>query len=90
MTGVQTCALPILHAVGSKFVVLDGPLFQIALPPQYIGHPFYVKLQSFNIYNTEVQDLSTAVPYYYTPMGIGFGIQVFGGNGSIVANAVVI
>jgi hypothetical protein len=51
------------------FVGTGGNYFETSLPPAYIGSKFYVKAQSFNIFNQVDQDLSTCVAYVYNTQG---------------------
>lgn len=81
--------IALAHGIGSKFLLITDTFTQIQLPPQYVGQMFYVKLQSFNIFNSDIQDLSSCIPYFFTPRGVGFGIQFYGGGGALVANALV-
>jgi hypothetical protein len=61
------------HAIGSLFARLDDTTFGFVLPPPYVGHTVYMKLQSFNNYNSSsgMQDLSTCAVYSFVPSGIG-------------------
>lgn len=58
---------PRLFSAGSEFLFLgsNSNFFETALPPQYVGKTFFVKLQSFNVFNTASQDLSTLFAYQY-------------------------
>lgn len=51
------------------FVGTSGNFFETALPPQYVGKTFYVKLQSFNVFNTTFEDLDTCQIYEYVAVG---------------------
>ncbi len=62
------------HAVGSAFLRLDADVFKYDLPQSYVGVPLYLKLASFNIYGSAVQDLSACTAYSYTPAGTGYFI----------------
>ena len=50
---------------------VDSDVFSYNLPTGFIGVPIYVKLQSFNIFGTMVEDLSECTVYTYTPSGAG-------------------
>jgi hypothetical protein len=61
---------------GSQFlyVGMDSNIFETNLPSSYVGMIIYVKLQSFNVFNSTVQDLSDCVAYQWlatspTPVG---------------------
>lgn len=60
------------HASGSLFSRLDTSTTKISLPNKYIDVYLYLKFQSYNIYGSAVEDLSTCVVYNYTPTGAGF------------------
>ena len=64
-----TAASP--HETGSLFARLDNSMFGLPLPPPYVGVKLYIKLQSFNVFNAGVQELSDATPYTFMPSGIG-------------------
>ncbi len=57
------------HAPGAPFARLDGAVFAYDLPLQYVGRTVYLKLQSYNVFGSGVQDLSTCAVYSYTPTG---------------------
>lgn len=56
---------------GSQFLFVgaNANFFEAALPPQFVGHNLYVKLQVYNIFRNWLQDLSTCVPYQYLVNG---------------------
>lgn len=58
-------------AAGSQFLYIgtDANIFETALPPQYVGNSFYVKLQSFNIFNNFTADLGLCAPFVYIATG---------------------
>ena len=51
--------------VGSQFLYVgqNANYFETALPPNYIGQNFWVKLQSFNNFSSFVEDLADCVAY---------------------------
>ncbi len=53
--------------IGSRFLFLgsSGNFFETPVQPQYIGKTFYVKAQSYNVFNNAVQDLSDCVAYQF-------------------------
>jgi Putative phage tail protein len=63
--------MPSTHASGVPFVRVDDSIFQYPLPISYIGVPIYIKLQSFNSFGLETEDLSECTAYTYTPTGAG-------------------
>ena len=62
---------PAAHAAGARFARLDGAVFKYTLPTAYIGTNLTLKFQSFNIWGSAVQDLSTCAAYTITPVGSG-------------------
>jgi hypothetical protein len=61
-----------LQASASPFCLLDDlSIFKFDLPPQFIGVPLYIKLQSFNVFGLNQQPLSSCAVYNYTPTGAG-------------------
>ncbi|KAF2991165.1 phage tail protein [Methylocystis sp. MJC1] len=62
---------PLAHASGAAFARLDGAVAAFALPPNYIGKTLYLKFQSFNVFGSGWQDVSTLTVYTYTPTGNG-------------------
>jgi hypothetical protein len=59
------------HPSGNGFCFIDNYIFQGPLPTNLVGTEVYVKLQSFNLYHNETQDISTCTAYTYTPTGAG-------------------
>lgn len=66
-------SLPASHATGAPFARLDDAIFAYDLPANYIGQTIYLKFQSFNVFGSGVQDLSTCTAYPYTASGSGVG-----------------
>lgn len=67
---------PRFFGAGSRFLYIGGAItgvglnsatsfFEVALPPAYVGKTFWVKPQSFNIFNTTTQELIDTVAYQY-------------------------
>lgn len=56
---------------GSQFLYVGSSsnIFETNLPAAYVGQSFWVKPQSFNVYNNAVEDLSTTPAYRYTATG---------------------
>lgn len=67
------------HTTSSTYGRLDSSAFIAPLPPAYISIPLHFKFQSFNIFQQQLQDLSTCTVYTYTPLGTGSG----GGTGGV-------
>lgn len=75
------------HAIGAFFTRFDlsetdrgtNSVLVWNLPPQYVGVPFALKLQSFNNFGNALEDISTVTAYSYTPSGAGYG----GGTGAV-------
>jgi hypothetical protein len=59
------------HATGAAFARVDDRIESIALPPQYVGVPLWIKLPSFNLIGQQAQDPSMLEAYTYTPTGAG-------------------
>jgi hypothetical protein len=59
------------HASGAPFARLDNAVVPYTLPENWIGVPLYFKFQSFNVFGSGVQELSTCAVYNYTPSGAG-------------------
>ena len=57
------------HAVNSKFMRLDGAVFRYAVPTNMLGKTLYVKLPAYNVYGTQLQDLSSVTAYSYAVTG---------------------
>jgi hypothetical protein len=70
---------PGAHLTATQFAKLDDGIGKFVLPTAYIGDPIYVKLQSFNNFGQEIQDISTCTAYPYTPSGASYG----GGAGGV-------
>ncbi|MHB8885800.1 MAG: phage tail protein [Methylovirgula sp.] len=64
-------SLPASHASGASFARLDDAIFKYDLAANYIGQTIYLKFQSFNVFGSGLQDLSTCVAYTYIPSGAG-------------------
>jgi hypothetical protein len=62
---------PTGHASSAAFYRLDNALLRKTLPSQYIGQTLYFKLQSFNVFGSGLQELSTCTAYSYVPTGQG-------------------
>lgn len=62
---------PAMHGIGAFFYRLDSAVVKYDLPQQYIGVPLYLKFQSYNVFGSGVEDLSTCAVYTYTPSGEG-------------------
>lgn len=67
------------HTTGALFGRLDDALFVFPLPADFIGVPLKIKLQSFNTFGNQLQDITTCTVYSYTPAGTGYG----GGSGGV-------
>jgi len=69
------------HSVGEFFSRIDlgevgtppNSVLTYNLPPQYIGAPFAVKFQSFNVFGNATEDISTVTEFVYSPTGAGYG-----------------
>lgn len=62
------------HGIGSNFARFgpnDPSVFKYKYPKSFIGQTIYIKLQSFNLFGQELQDLSTLTAYTYVPTGAG-------------------
>ena len=61
-----------LFSAGSKFMFLGDSTtyFEGALPPQYVGVTFWVKLQSFNIFHNYTVPLEDCVSFQYQAGGV--------------------
>ncbi|WP_294538110.1 phage tail protein [uncultured Rhodoblastus sp.] len=66
------------HAAGATFCLLDSAILKYDVAASQIGRTIYLKFQSFNIFGSGVQDLSTCAAYPYT-------IQGTGANGPVAA-----
>lgn len=67
------------HTTGALYGRLDDALFTFPLPAGYVGVALKIKLQSFNSFGNQLQDISTCTVYTYTPTGAGYG----GGTGGV-------
>ena len=57
------------HAIGEQFTLFDttgklGSTLVYDLPPQYIGQTLYLKFQSFNVFDSALEDMSTLTDLY--------------------------
>lgn len=59
------------HASGATFCLLDSSILQYDIAASQIGRTIYLKFQSFNIFGSGLQDLSTCAAYPYTIQGTG-------------------
>ncbi|MDG3442450.1 phage tail protein, partial [Nitrospirillum amazonense] len=57
------------HAAGAPFARLDDRFFTYDLPAAYVGQRLYIKLTSFNIFQSAEYDPSQVNAYTYTPVG---------------------
>lgn len=48
---------------GARFVVCDDRLYRQKITPDDVGKTLYIKLQSFNVYNDGLEDLSDVTAY---------------------------
>jgi hypothetical protein len=74
LTGLErglSGSAPGSHASGAPFARLDNAVVPYTLPENWIGVPLYFKFQSFNVFGSGVQELSTCAVYNYTPSGAG-------------------
>jgi hypothetical protein len=55
------------HSSGTKFMRLDDAVFRYPVPPSRVGASLLVKLVSFNIWGSGLQDIATVPSYSYTP-----------------------
>jgi len=67
------------HTTGALFGRLDNGLFVFPMPSDFIGVHLKLKLQSFNSFGNQLQDITTCTVYDYTPIGTGYG----GGAGGV-------
>nr|DAR17408.1 MAG TPA: tail protein [Caudoviricetes sp.] len=61
------------HAAGSQFVRIDEALFKYAVPANWVGRTVWVKLVSFNVFGSGVQELAEVPAYSYTIKGAPLG-----------------
>ncbi len=67
-------SIPAAHGSGAKFALLaNANVFKFTLPTNtsLIGQTVYFKFQSFNIYGSATQDISTCTAFPYTVTGLG-------------------
>jgi hypothetical protein len=55
------------HSSGASFNRIDSAVIQYDLPSNLVGTTLYFKFQSFNLFGSGVQELSTCVAYTYVP-----------------------
>lgn len=73
LTRIQRALFGTTHSgwpSGTPFSVLQNML-KLPLAPQYVGQTLYFKFQSFSIYGSGVQDISTCTVYTYPATGNG-------------------
>jgi hypothetical protein len=58
------------HTSGAAFLRVDAAVFEFDLPVQFVNHEIYIKLQSFNAFNSGTQELSECTSYSYIPAGL--------------------
>lgn len=61
------------HNVGSQFVRIDEAMFKYAVPANWVGRTVWVKLVSFNVFGSGVQELAEVPAYSYTIKGAPLG-----------------
>lgn len=61
------------HAAGSQFVRIDETMFKYAVPANWVGRTVWVKLVSFNVFGSGVQELAEVPAYSYTIKGAPLG-----------------
>jgi hypothetical protein len=59
------------HPIGGQVARLDGTVFKYPLAAAYVGNNIWVKLQSFNLYQACLEDISTVTAYEYLVTGNG-------------------
>jgi hypothetical protein len=62
---------PAAHSSGTAFFRLDSAVVRYTLPANFIGLTLWFKFQSFNVFGSGVQALSSCAAYNYTPTGSG-------------------
>jgi hypothetical protein len=62
---------PAAHSSGAAFFRLDSAIVQYTLPANFIGLTLWFKFQSFNVFGSGVEALSSCAAYSYTPTGSG-------------------
>lgn len=61
------------HIAGSQFVRIDEAMFKYAVPANWVGRTVWVKLVSFNVFGSGVQELAEVPAYSYTIKGAPLG-----------------
>lgn len=61
------------HNAGSQFVRVDETMFKYAVPANWVGRTVWVKLVSFNVFGSGVQELAEVPAYSYTIKGAPLG-----------------
>lgn len=61
------------HAAGRQFVRVDEAMFKYAVPANWVGRTIWVKLVSFNVFGSGVQDLAEVPAHSYTIKGAPLG-----------------
>lgn len=61
------------HNAGGQFVRIDEAMFKYAVPANWVGRTVWVKLVSFNVFGSGVQELSEVPAYSYTIKGAPLG-----------------
>lgn len=61
------------HNAGGQFVRIDEAMFKYAVPANWVGRTIWVKLVSFNVFGSGVQELSEVPAYSYTIKGAPLG-----------------
>lgn len=61
------------HSAGSQFVRIDETMFKYAVPANWVGRTVWVKLVSFNVFGSGVQELAEVPAYSYTIKGAPLG-----------------
>lgn len=61
------------HSAGSQFVRIDEAMFKYAVPANWVGRTVWVKLVSFNVFGSGVQELAEVPAYSYTIKGAPLG-----------------
>ena len=61
------------HNAGSQFVRIDEAMFKYVVPANWVGRTVWVKLVSFNVFGSGVQELAEVPAYSYTIKGAPLG-----------------
>lgn len=61
------------HNAGGQFVRIDEAMFKYVVPANWVGRTIWVKLVSFNVFGSGVQELSEVPAYSYTIKGAPLG-----------------